>query len=76
MNKLIFITLSFLFYLAFSGFVDYRFAGQYRSFSFLFFSLHFYLVGGAVYGYGDNAPKQYSPWSSKIYGVQNQPLKK
>lgn len=23
-----------------------------------------------------NAPKQYSPWSSKIYGVQNQPLKK
>ncbi len=23
-----------------------------------------------------NAPKQYSPWSSKIYGVQNQPVKK
>lgn len=23
-----------------------------------------------------NAPKQYSPWSSKIYGVQNQPLRK
>lgn len=23
-----------------------------------------------------NAPKQYSPWSSKIYGIQNQPLKK
>ncbi len=23
-----------------------------------------------------NAPKQYSPWSSKIYGVMNQPVKK
>ncbi len=23
-----------------------------------------------------NATKQYSPWSSKIYGVQNQPVKK
>ena len=23
-----------------------------------------------------NAPKQYSTWSSKIYGVQNQPVKK
>lgn len=23
-----------------------------------------------------NATKQYSPWSSKIYGVQNQPIKK
>ena len=23
-----------------------------------------------------NAQKQYSPWSSKIYGVQNQPLRK
>lgn len=23
-----------------------------------------------------NAPKQYSPWSSKIYGIQNQPVKK
>ncbi|WP_298612756.1 OadG family protein [uncultured Odoribacter sp.] len=23
-----------------------------------------------------NAPKQYSPWSSKIYSVQNQPVKK
>lgn len=23
-----------------------------------------------------NAPKQYSPWSSKIYGVINQPVKK
>lgn len=23
-----------------------------------------------------NAKKQYSPWNSKIYGVQNQPLKK
>jgi hypothetical protein len=23
-----------------------------------------------------NAPKQYSPWSSKIYGVLNQPVKK
>lgn len=22
------------------------------------------------------APKQYSPWSSKIYGVQNQPVRK
>lgn len=23
-----------------------------------------------------NAPKQYSPWSSKIYGVHNQPIKR
>lgn len=23
-----------------------------------------------------NAPKQYSPWSSKIYSVQNQPVRK
>lgn len=23
-----------------------------------------------------NAPKQYSPWNSKIYGVQNQPVRK
>lgn len=23
-----------------------------------------------------NAPKQYSPWSSKIYGIQNQPERK
>lgn len=23
-----------------------------------------------------NAPKQYSPWSSKIYGIQNQPTKR
>lgn len=23
-----------------------------------------------------NAPKQYSPWSSKIYSVQNQPVKR